>query len=496
MRRIAFLGFMLALLAPLRAAAAPRLAVAPLALPPGAEHATAFNALRGDDGRTYLLWIETAGAHPVLRLARQAADDSWDPAVTVATGADPVVDATDVPAFAVDRRGRLTVAWLQPAHAAGNPSGHAAGGSAYFSRSLDGGRTWSPPESLAAAGRSVEFPALAALADGDVLAVWLETGTTKNVRLVGRTLGAPGPEKEIDAAVCECCPPALLAFPDGTALLAYRGRTEENVRDIRSARFRAGTWTESRPLNQDDWRLAGCPVNGPALAGEGGRVAAAWFTAADNDPRLLVSASPDAGGRFLYPLRLGENRPTGRPAAAILRDGALLAAWIDGAGGLRLRRVTPEFSLSVETELAAPASVSARGRPRLLVREDYAGGRESARLLAFWPQAGRPALRAAVVTVPEGELLEAEKSCDCAPTPDQLRGYPFFGTVVSTFTDTAEIAVRHGEVPGLLPAGERRFRAAPDVLAAAAAGRRFLGRFEAAGDGWRLFDVRFVAASP
>lgn len=495
MRRIFLLGLLLGLSAALRAADAPRLAVAPWPLPPGTANAVSFTVVRGDDRRVHLLWLESAGDRRALRFARQTSPEAgWETPVTVPTGSAIVADATEAPALAADRHGRLTVVWQRPAaEPAGHGNGHPAAASPYFSRSADGGRTWSDPQPLTPSGRPAEFVTLAALADGRVLAAWLEQVTAKTVHLVSRIVGESGPDLTVDRAVCECCPPALTAFPDGTALLAYRGRTEENVRDIRTARFRAAAWEESRILNHDDWRLAACPVNGPALASDGGRVAAAWFTAADNDPRVLVSASPDAGGRFLLPLRLSETRPAGRPAAAILRDGALLAAWVDGTGGLRLRRVTPEFSLSVEAGLADPAAGAVRGRPRLLVLDDYRGGREPARLLSAWLQAGG-GLRGALVTVPEGELLEAEKSCDCAPTAEQLAGYPFFGTVVSVFPDTLEIEVRHDEVPGLLPAGRHRFLASAAMVAAAVPGRRFIGRCDPAGEVWRLVEFRPVAA--
>ena len=269
-------------------------------------------------------------------------------------------------------------------------------------------------------------------------------------------------------------------------------RTTEEVRDIRTARFNGRTWDEPRPLNNDDWRINACPVNGPRLANDRGRVAAAWFTAADNDPRVLASYSPDAGTRFLQPLRLDRGQPLGRVDTVILRDGALLVTWVEQDGSLWLRRVSPDFAAGEAVQLASADDGRVNGFPRLALVRDYAGGRTFAQCLVAYVREDAPAtLHTSFITVPEGDLVSLTKDCDCAPTAEQLVGLPLRGTVVAV--EAGALLVRHGEIPGVLAAGAHHFQTAPEVLAAATVGREFFARAEARDGVWRVFDVRLLS---
>jgi hypothetical protein len=99
--------------------------------------------------------------------------------------------------------------------------------------------------------------------------------------------------------------------------------------------------------------------------------------------------------------------------------------------------------------------------------------------------------------VPEGALLEAEKNCDCAPTAEELRGFPIRGTVIKTPVASApganSIRAAHVEVPGIFAEGTREFKIAPELLAQLTPGRQFLGRVERREGEWWLFDVRLLA---
>ena len=316
-------------------------------------------------------------------------------------------------------------------------------------------------------------------------------------QLYARVIDDSGRDVLVDPAVCDCCQTALTAFPDGSALLAYRGRTPEEVRDIRVTRFRDRAWTEPRPLNSDDWRINACPVNGPQLASDGGRVAAAWFTAADNEPRVLATFSPDAGARFLMPLNLSETKPAGRVATALLHDGAFLVTWVDVAGVLWLRRLTPEFTPTDPIPLTTAADGNVKGFPRLALVRDYSGGKDPAQLLVTFTSDRAPALRTLLVTVPEGDLLEAEKNCDCAPTPDQLRGFSIRGTIVGVNEAASTMRIQHFEVPGIFAEDTRDFKVPPGLIGGAVQpGRQFLGRVEQRADAWWLIEVRLIAGPP
>lgn len=464
------------------------------------------------DGIVWLTWLESVGETIALRFSTfDPTAQRWRPARTIASGADLHAGSSDGPALTAGAGGRATALWYVK-----NPSSpetahlhHGAGYHAVTSSTRDGGRTWSPPAKISRESDINEFASIATLADGRVLAVWLDARVKKALgahaahasitpaqQLLSRIVGTDAPDTLVDASVCDCCHTSLTTFPDGTALLAYRGRGDEEVRDIRVTRFRDHTWDEPRPLNNDDWRIAGCPVNGPQLASDGGRVAAAWFTAAGNEPRVLASFSPDAGARFLMPLRLSAAKPAGRVSTLLLHDGAMLVSWVDADGALSLRRITPDYAAGATVQLTQSQRGRIKGFPRLALLRDYAGGRTSAQLLATFTREDPAGLHTLLIDVPEGELLEAEKNCDCAPTPAQLNGFPIRGTIVAVEPGEKTVRVKHPEIPGMFAAGVRTFQVAPNVLSAEVqAGRPFIGRFERGddGNGWRLFDLRLIA---
>jgi hypothetical protein len=491
---------------------APAVAVADLPTPAG-PRAVGAALTTAPDGTIWLSWVEGAekkpsaatmppgehhhGAEPAPTTATATPPNAlrfstfdpkqqkWTAPRTIALRPDVPVSSADFPQLVVDGRGVATVVWTD---------GH---GGALVTSSADRGTTWSAPAPWTTASKAVEKFSFVRLADGRVLAAWLDgrnrPSGAKAQQLFTRILGDPAPDTLVDPSVCDCCQTALSAFPDGGALLAYRGRTEAEVRDIRTARFRGKTWDDPRPLNNDDWRILACPMNGPRLATDGGRVAVAWFTAADNDPRVPASYSPDAGARFLLPLRLDGGKPVGHVDTVILRDGALLVTWTETDGSFWLRRITPDFSADEPLSLAPAGTISSTTNPRIALLRDYTGGTAAVQFLATF--ATERALRTLLVTVPEGDLLTAKGNCDCAPTPEQLVGYSVRGAVAAISADRGTLHVVHEELPGLFFAGTHEFHASPEVLRSVQLGRRFFGRIEQRDGQWWLFDVRVAATN-
>jgi hypothetical protein len=457
---------------------------------PAPNGATGASLVTAPDGRVWLSWVEPDRAGNRLRFATlDAATKKWSAPHAIATGHGVPTSTSDFPQVAVAAKGEAVAVWTDGA------------GGARFTATHDHGLTWSSPRSWTSEGRDVENFSLVTLADGRVLAAWLDgrnpDPTRKAQSLYARIVGQSGPDVLVDNSVCDCCPTTLTAFLDGTALVAYRGRTPDEVRDIRVARFRGTAWEQPRTLNRDGWRINGCPVNGPQLASDGGRVAAAWFTAAEDRPRVLASFSSDAGRQFLLPLELSRAKPAGQVDTVLLHDGAMLATWVEADGSLSLGRISPDYAADEPFSLAAGSNGRVQGTPRSALVRDYAGGKSAAEFLVAFTRAAGPstALRMLLVTVPEGELLEAEKSCDCAPTAEQLQGYPIGGTITAAQPDGA-LRVKHGEVPGVLAAGVRDFHVAPGTATAVQPGRQFLGRIERRDGDWWLFDVRLIAMAP
>jgi hypothetical protein len=484
--------------------APPPIKIEPLDSPSEAS-VTAPTLARAPDGSVWLAWIESAPGGATVRSASlNPITLRWSAAQRVATGPRILDVDTAPPALAVGQGGRVTVAWTETSAAA------PATESILLSSSTDAGLTWTAPSPLTTESKTNSLPVLTTLADGRVLAAWLDrrgrTSGDFDVRLYARIVGEPaGPDVLIEARVSEKSPPALVSFPDGSALLSYRTLGEGLIRDIKVVRYRAGRWENNHNLNRDEWRSPPCPASGPQLAVSGGRVAAAWFTAAEDRPRLRISSSPDAGSRFLLPLNVDFGHPLGGPAVAMLHDGALVALWVEGESsrpngppsGVWLRRATPDYSLDPPVLILAESPAKIRGQPRLAIVRDFAGGNSDAVLLAAFPAIGvGGGLRAYLITIPEGALLAAAAECGCALSPDQVMGIPIRGTIVSVDPAHGEVVVKHAEVPGLRVGGAHTYRAAPELIARVEPGRDFLARIKPPGESWTISDLRLLVIPP
>lgn len=182
------------------------------------------------------------------------------------------------------------------------------------------------------------------------------------------TTGALSNERILDPRVCTCCQPSAAPTPSG-AIVAYRDRSENDIRDISVLRFSHGHWSEPRLVHDDGWRILGCPVNGPAIAADRHGVAVAWYTAAQNMHRVQVAFSSDGGQTFSRPVRVDNGNPAGRVDTIFLPDGAALVSWLEmTAWGeeFRIRRVQPNGSQDQPIRLAVTRQGRTSGFPRMV----------------------------------------------------------------------------------------------------------------------------------
>lgn len=321
----------------------------------------------------YLSWVEPAAADTsVLKVARfDSRHDRWGDAHTVAQGQGWLANPLNFPKLAAQDGGRLTAAWAVMPAGATNP--HGGGANTLFSQSSDGGVTWSEPRPVSHESKSVFFVTLQPTADGRLTALWLDGRHlhTNGGRqeLYANFLGSETPDTQLDASVCDCCEIRASATPDGL-IAVYRGRSADEIRDILAVNYRAGQWSKPSPLNADQWKIAGCPMNGPQVAARDRQVVATWFTAARSEPRVFTKVSADAGGSFGEPLRIDLGKPQGRVDNVILADGTAVITWLELAGkdgtpgGVYARTLSPSGQLSDPLLLAATKNTAVNGFPR------------------------------------------------------------------------------------------------------------------------------------
>jgi hypothetical protein len=291
--------------------------------------------------------------------------------------------------------GRLAAHYLQ------RPSPAAGGTYSYDVRvvqSHDGGATWSEPVTphldgaLAEHGFVSLFPAPA----DSLGVVWLdgrsfaaEFGGSEEMSLRNVSIGADGgigSEKVIDMRTCECCQTSV-AITDAGPVVAYRDRTEGEIRDIYLSRMVGDRWSEGRAVHRDEWEINGCPVNGPSVASDGrASVVVAWFTAARDSALVMLSFSDDHGDNFGNAIRVDEGGPVGRVDVEMLADGSALVSWLEGGEGdgatVFVRRVTPDGRISTHQFVTASSGARSSGFPQMAISGDV--------VVFAWTDPGEP----------------------------------------------------------------------------------------------------------
>ncbi|MEX2350535.1 MAG: hypothetical protein WD554_06615, partial [Flavobacteriaceae bacterium] len=120
-------------------------------------------------------------------------------------------------------------------------------------------------------------------------------------------------EKEflLDESVCDCCQTSA-ARTNAGIVVVYRDRSEKEIRDISLVKYEDEMWTLPETVHNDNWEIAGCPVNGPRVDAFGNTLAAAWFTAVEGQSKVQVVFSKDGGTEFGQPVQTDLGNPLGR----------------------------------------------------------------------------------------------------------------------------------------------------------------------------------------
>jgi hypothetical protein len=174
-------------------------------------------------------------------------------------------------------------------------------------------------------------------------------------------------EALLDDRTCECCQTSM-AMTTGGPVVAYRDRSDHEIRDIGVVRWTGSAWSAPSIVNADGWEINGCPVNGPQIAARGNRVAVAWFTAARNEPRVQVAFSEDGGATFAPALRVDDGKAGGRVDVLLHDSGAAVVSWVEDAGKeavVRARVIARDGSRSDTIEVARTESSRSSGVPRI-----------------------------------------------------------------------------------------------------------------------------------
>lgn len=339
------------------------------------------NLHKTNDGTIYLSWIEK-DKDTISHLKFSKLNDSeWSEPKTIAKGKDWFVNWADFPSMTSFGSSNLVAHYLEKS---------ADDTYAYdvkLIQSSDNGETWNASFKPHTDNTNTEhgFVSKMALNDDSYLSVWLdgrqnayaETDSTIQAQMTLRSAiinnkGKILQKYLLDNRVCDCCQTDVAMTAEGP-IVVYRDRSEDEIRDTYYVKQVNGTWTEPKPLYNDNWKIAGCPVNGPALATKDNVVAVTWFTAADNLPKVKMAFSNDNGNTFNRPITVATETIMGRLDIELLDDGSAILSSMDSNEGeslILLQHIKQDGTISQPFAVSETANSRSSGFPRMVIKDD------------------------------------------------------------------------------------------------------------------------------
>ena len=135
-------------------------------------------------------------------------------------------------------------------------------------------------------------------------------------------------EYELDARTCDCCQ-TTSAITDNGAVVIYRDRSDNEIRDISIVRQVEGEWTAPKVIHEDDWQIKGCPVNGPKVDALGNNLVVAWFTGASKKQKVQIAFSSDGGAEFTKPILVAKGAIMGRVDVLWMNEDQAVVSWME-----------------------------------------------------------------------------------------------------------------------------------------------------------------------
>ena len=338
------------------------------------KHSGEPNLTISQDGGTYLSWVEYVNDSLDMLMFSMLKENEWTAPMMIAQGNDWFVNWADFPSLVKVDKSHMTAHWLQKS---------ATGTYDYdvhLAQSQNGGSSWSTSIIPHRDGVNAEhgFVSMIPTPDHKTFLVWLDGRNTKNEEDNAMTLrsaeidndGNLSEEIELDRRVCDCCQTGA-AWTDKGPIVVYRDRSKDEIRDISIVRKVNGKWSSPKVFSNDEWKIAGCPVNGPSIDSEGNKVVVAWFTMAVDKPRVFASTSLDSGHSFSNPKRLDLGQAIGR-VDVVIDDGHAIVTWMENEGekaAIKMRSIDFDGRMSEVNNIGFNSNSRSSGFPRIVNNE-------------------------------------------------------------------------------------------------------------------------------
>lgn len=339
------------------------------------EENSSLPRLFAENDKLYMSWVEEKDSLSTLYFS-VFQNNQWATPETVNSGTDWFINWADFPAIATNN-GNIIISYLQKS--ANGKYTYDAKVNLYSAAT----KSWKKDIVLHSDGTASEhgFVSIVPQDKSSFYVAWLDGRNTANtsnhehhgagaMTLRGRLVNANGtmhPEVKLDERVCDCCQTAMTSV-NGNPIIVYRDRSISEIRDISTINIVNKKPAPPKTVYNDSWEIAGCPVNGPAVASFKNNVVVAWFTAVNENPKVQLAFSKNQGNTFEKPFTINTSETIGRVDVVMASPNAAIVAWMENIGDktlLQVMKVYADGTKSFPITVAETSFKRASGFPQI-----------------------------------------------------------------------------------------------------------------------------------
>jgi len=335
--------------------------------------------LVAQDGKLSLSWVNSIRGEEATLLYSQLENEIWKKPTTVTSGSDWFVNWADFPANATNGDVLLT------SHLQKSASGTYTYDIILNLRKLNGD-VIKENFLLNTDGMEAEHGFVSVIKnekDGFLIA-WLDGRNTvkemKEAHHKAMTIrvaevssdGVIFNESQLDGRTCDCCQTSISMTKNGP-IIVFRDRSKHEIRDIYFSRKTNNKWSKPAVVYNDNWKINGCPVNGPKIVSSKKNTAVAWFTVVNEQPTVKVSFLSDSGS-FLEPITINDVAALGRVDLAFINSDEVLVSYMEAdekGTYLRCKSVAKNGTISKAITISEINSGRNTGVPQLEIMEGF-----------------------------------------------------------------------------------------------------------------------------
>ena len=350
------------------------------------------------NGVVYLSWVEKKAKKISLKFSALS-NAKWSEPKVIASGINWFVNWADYPVVTADGNNLL-------AHFLEKSDTARFAYDVKLVSSTDGGISWDSPKIVHDDGKKAEHGFVSMIPYGDNFFIsWLDGRKTAmqegavhheghhgemtlRAAMMDKT-GNKINEWELDGKVCDCCQTSAAITSNGPVVI-YRDRSDDETRDMSIVRYVHSQWTAPSTIYPDQWKIAGCPVNGPRADVIENNLAIAWFTMADRNGRVNIIFSEDGGATFGKPIRIDEGKPIGRVDVVMLDKETAMVSWMEGPV-IKAAKVYNDGTKELSITIASSSSARSSGFPQMT--------KAGSRLIFAWTDDKEKTIKAASLSV-------------------------------------------------------------------------------------------------